>query len=213
MRRARYVAPLLFVWALLGASECTENSINRDINETFGFNTDSPVQVGLAIALGNAIGNPEQQDMGGALKDFRRADHQQKVERFYNKGDNDSAIIEFNTALRWTGTGAQQDRARADIEMSLALAHASRGDGGREQYDGRQAAKHYGNAIGLREQDPAYKADPKPITSKYISQGWSLLSAGDYGASCNSARTAGKRGGDVATLLDALQKHGLTCKV
>ena len=213
MRRAVRLWPLLFVWLFLGAT-CSESSINQDIHDTFGINTDSPVQVAGVILLGKKFGNAEEQqaaDMGSTIKDFRRADHEQKGDRARDARDYDGAEREYREALQWTGTGPQQDIKRADLETRLGETLAWKAVFGERVSQEREAAQHYGTAAALREKDPAYQKNPGAIGELYLNQAFASLNARDWGASCSALRKAAAKGRDNPDLRADLKNNGLTC--
>lgn len=215
-RTLRRLWPLLLAWVLLGASECSESSINADINEVFGINTDDTFQIGLALLGARALGSEEERqatEMGNTLKDFRRADHEQKGDKLYDKKDYDGAVKEYREALSWTGTGAQQDRKRESLESQLAvtltLQAEATADKGLAAARYRESAAHYGRVAELTDwQD--YKAQTM------LNQAYSLRNAGDLGASCSVLRkaapiTPAANKGAIEFLRADLKTRGLGC--
>lgn len=189
-RTVRRLWPLLLAWVLLGANECSESSVNADINEVFGINTDDTFQIGLALLAARGLGSEEERqatEMGKTLKDFRRADHEQKGDRLRDKKDYEGAAKEYREALSWTGTGEQQDRKRQSLESQLAvtLDDLARGtaDKGLAAARYRESAAHYGRVAELTDwQD--YRAQTM------LNQAYALRNAGDLGASCSVLRKA-----------------------
>ncbi len=216
-RTLRRLWPLLLAWVLLGASECSESSINADINEVFGINTDDTFQVGLALLGARALGSEEERqatEMGNTLKDFRRADHEQKGDRLYEKKDYDGAAKEYREALSWTGTGPEQDRKRGSLESQLAstleIQAGATSDKSLAAARYREAAAHYDKVAQLTDWQ-AYKAQTM------LSQAYALRNAGDLGASCSVLRKAApitptENKGAIDILRADLRTRGLTCE-
>lgn len=215
-RTVRRLWPLLLAWVLLGANECSESSVNADINDVFGINTDDPFQVGLALLGAKGFGSDEERqaaEMGSTLKEFRRADHEQKGDRLLDKKDYDGAAKEYREALKWTGDGKEQDKKRASLEDQLALTleqlAETTSDKALAAARYRESAAHYGRVAELTDwQD--YKAQTM------LNQAYALRNAGDLGASCSVLRKAGPITPDVNRLaIDILRgdlkQRGLDC--
>ena len=219
MRRGRLLLPLVFVWALLGAGECTESTINQQINTTFGIDTDSPAQVAGAILLGQTFGSKEEQrgaEMGSTLKDFRRADHEQKGDKFARDKDYDLAITEYETALQWTGSGIQQDRKRKELEIRLARTLTQEANSSGSGDSMQLAARHYGKAADLSERDPAGRTQPAEVGNLRFSEAMMLYRYGEnFGASCRALRKAEASGHNYPEMAErlkaSLKKYGTNC--
>ena len=189
-RTVRRLWPFLLAWVLLGADQCSESSINADIKDVFGINTDDPLQVGLAVLGAKALGSDEERqaaEMGSTLRDFRRADHEQKGDRLLLKKDYEGAAKEYREALTWTGSGKQQDQKRESLENQLAVTLGDLAQGTADKALAaaryRESAAHYGKVAALTDWE-AYRAQTQ------LSQAYALRNAGDLGASCSVLRKA-----------------------
>ena len=226
MRRARYLWPLLFVWALLGAESCSESTINEDINAVLGINTDSPVEIAGAILLGQTFGNADEQKaaaMGDTLKDFRRADHEQQGDVAYRRSDYNRAVDEYNTALQWTGSGVPQDRKRADLHERIGETIAD--EIGEMQLRERpvpiaakratEAATAYARVAELRARDPDASKMAPTIAALRRNEARMHYLAGNYGSSCSAIRQAEWLANDPigynSILREGLAEKGLRC--
>jgi hypothetical protein len=177
---------LLLLPVLLGASECSESGINADIKDVLGLDTDSPAQVAGAIMLGKALGDEDEQnaaEMGSTLKDFRRADHEQKGDNAYTTRNYVTAADEYRQSLQWLDDAPKNAAKKADLQIGLANSLVGQGDTAR---DPEQARKAYLQSASLYE--TLATSGQRPVDAMYYGQAASLYHAGAYDSACTALK-------------------------
>jgi hypothetical protein len=177
---------LLLLPVLLGANECSESGINADIKDILGLDTDSPAQVAGAIMLGKALGDEDEQnaaELGSTLKDFRRADHEQKGENAYVAKNYVTAADEYRQSLQWLDDTPKNAAKKAELQVGLANSLSSEGD---TASDPEQARKAYLQSASLYE--TLATSGQQPADAMYYDQAASLYHAGGYGAACTALK-------------------------
>jgi len=179
---------LLLLPVLLGANECSESGINADIKDVLGLDTDSPAQVAGAILVGKALGDEDEQnaaEMGSTLKDFRRADHEQKGDDAYGTKNYVTAADEYRQSLQWLDDSPKNVAKKADLQMGLANSLVGQGDAAR---DPDQARKAYLQSASLYE--TLATSGQRPPLAMYYSEAVSLYHAGAYDGACTALKKA-----------------------
>jgi hypothetical protein len=192
----------LLLPVLLGANECSESGINADIKDILGLDTDSPAQVAGAIMLGKALGDEDEQnaaEMGSTLKDFRRADHEQKGDNAYTTKNYVTAADEYRQSLQWLDDSPKNVAKKADLQMGLANSLVGQGDTAR---DGEQARKAYLQSASLYE--TLATSGQRPPDAMYYDQAASLYHAGAYDAACSALKKSRTAAGGSDFLTEGL---------
>lgn len=204
-RSLRWLLPAaILAMLLLSVTGCDwlEELAATTVKEEMGLDINNPVEIAGAAAAGSVFGSQEQNDALAVLRGYRRAQHEQKGDKYSNQGDQSRARDEYKQALQWTDTGSRVGKARAadlhgQISTTYAFEAGNLGETASKVNDPASKA-NLEEAARERRRLSAFESgkaaelqdDPLKKASWYTTQAAELERAGDTAGACDAFRQA-----------------------